>query len=144
MNIEKRSKLRVLLVDDENDILDLYASILASGDTGIANDGGTSEKARGGFFNTRELLPDFEYFDVDRCNQGNEAIDAVKKSLSDKSPYAMTFLDIRMPPGPDGLETAVELRRLDPQLNIIIITGYPEMPPLDIARLIPPLGRLVF
>ena len=79
-----------------------------------------------------------------RCNQGNEAVDAVKQSLLDERPYAMTLLDIRMPPGPDGLETAVELRKLDQLLNIVIVTAYPEIPPLDIARLIPPLGRLLF
>jgi len=144
MGDEKGAQLKILLVDDENDILDLYASILAPGDENSITKGSNSEKGRNNFFNTREFLPDFEHFEIDRCNQGNEAIDAVKKSLSDQRPYAMTFLDIRMPPGPDGLETAVELRRLDPYLNIIIITGYPEMPPLDIAKLIPPLGRLIF
>jgi two-component system cell cycle sensor histidine kinase/response regulator CckA len=144
MDNEKRVKLRVLLVDDEKDILDLYCNILAPGEENPINRRSSSERVGKGSFNIQELLPDFECFELDRCTQGTEAIDAVKKSLSEQQPYAMTFLDIRMPPGPDGLETAVELRRLDPYLNIIIITGYPEMPPLDIARLIPPLGRLIF
>jgi CheY-like chemotaxis protein len=147
MDNEKRVKLRALLVDDEKDILDLYCSILAPGDENPINRRSSSSSSEGvgkGSFNIQELLPDFECFEIDRYTQGTEAIDAVKKSLSEQRPYAMTFLDIRMPPGPDGLEVAVELRRLDPYLNIIIITGYPEMPPLDIARLIPPLGRLIF
>jgi CheY-like chemotaxis protein len=137
MDIEERSKLRILLVDDENDILDFYAEILAP-------NGEDHKRKTGGSLGIRKLLPDFEYFEIDRCNQGNDAVVAVKRSLADHRPYAITFMDIRMPPGPDGLETAVELRQLDPHLNIVIITGYPEMPPLDIARLIPPLGRLIF
>jgi two-component system cell cycle sensor histidine kinase/response regulator CckA len=144
MDIENGVKLRVLLVDDEKDILDLYCNILGPGDENLINRRSSSEEVGKGSFNIRELLPDFECFEIDRCTQATEAISAVKNSLSDQRPYAMIFLDIRMPPGPDGLETAIELRRLDPYLNIIIITGYPEMPPLDIARLIPPLGRLIF
>ncbi|MEN8142191.1 MAG: response regulator [Thermodesulfobacteriota bacterium] len=136
-------KLRVLLVDDENDILDLYCNIL-SHDSNLCKAAYGSEGSRDGFLDVRELLPDFERFETTRCNQGNEAIDAVKQSLADNHPYAITLLDIRMPPGPDGLETAVELRKLDPLLNIVIVTAYPELPPLDIARLIPPLGRLLF
>ena len=136
-------KLRVLLVDDENHLLDLYCNILAhenKSDEAPYGPAGTGD----GFLDVRQLLPDFERFEVTRCNQGNEAIEAVEQSLSEKLPYAIALLDIRMPPGPDGLETAVELRRLDPFINIVIVTAYPEIPPLDIARLIPPLGRLLF
>lgn len=142
MTIEPE-QLRVLLVDDENDILDLYCNILAH-DSKHCKAAYGSEVTGDGFLDVRKLLPDFERFEVTRCNQGNEAIEAVKQSLVDSSPYAITLLDIRMPPGPDGLETAVELRKLDPLLNIVIVTAYPEIPPLDIARLIPPLGRLLF
>ena len=53
MDIEERSKLRILLVDDENDILDLYANILAPNDDDKA--GAASS------LGIRKLLPDFEY-----------------------------------------------------------------------------------
>ncbi|MEJ2286756.1 MAG: HD domain-containing phosphohydrolase [Desulfobacterales bacterium] len=63
-------------------------------------------------------------FEVICCTQGDEAVDAVKKSIDDNPPYAVAFLDLNMPPGPDGQWTADEIQKLDPGINIIMVTGY--------------------
>ena len=93
---------RILAVDDDATILDLYKRILSPD-------------------NPRPAMPSFE---VKCCTQGDEAVDAVKISLEENTPYAVAFVDLNMPPGPDGQWTADEIHKLDPGVNIIMVTGY--------------------
>jgi len=58
------------------------------------------------------------------CQQGDEAVDAVKSSIEEDRPFSVAFIDIRMPPGPDGVWTAEHIRALDSNIEIVIITGY--------------------
>jgi len=69
-------------------------------------------------------LPTMPVFEVTCCTQGDEAVDMVANSLEDNKPFAVAFLDLNMPPGPDGQWTASEIHNLDPGINIIMVTGY--------------------
>ena len=93
---------RILVVDDDETVLDLYKSILCP----------------------TNPLPTLPTFEVECCTQGDQAVDAVKKSLDENKPFAVSFLDLNMPPGPDGQWTADEFQKLDPAINIIMVTGY--------------------
>jgi len=137
-----QSPLRILLADDEVGILDLYETILSiDGREPGPPDG--QERRLAAFYEGREPMPDLRCFATTRCQQGDEAVQEVEKSVREGNPFAMAFLDIRMPPGPDGIWVAAEIRKLDPLLNIVMVTAYPEMPPLDMARRVPPLGRFL-
>jgi diguanylate cyclase (GGDEF)-like protein len=79
-------------------------------------------------------------FDVVAHSQGEAAIGAVQESIAAGAPFSIAFLDIRMPPGLDGIETARRIRAIDPDLNIVIVTGSTgpeidnlgaEVPPAD-------------
>ena len=50
----------------------------------------------------------------------------VKQSLAESRPFAMAFLDVRMPPGWDGVETAARLWEVCPDLQIVICTAYSD------------------
>jgi len=133
--------LRILMADDEDSILDIYESILTiDGEEQEAS--ARREKRLAAFYEGRQPLPDLRCFQSTRCHQSEEAVRAAAAVEAGK-PYAMVFLDIRMPPGPDGVWAAEEIRKLDPLVNIIMVTAYPEMPPRDIARRVPPLGRFL-
>ncbi len=93
---------RILAVDDDATVRDLYSGILKANNTGSA-------------------IPNFE---VTCCSQGDEAVEAVKRSFHEDSPYAVAFLDLNMPPGPDGEWTAEEIHNLDPRINTVLVTGY--------------------
>ena len=93
---------RILAVDDDATILDLYKRILSPD-------------------NSRPTTPSFE---VKCCTQGDEAVDTVRISLEENTPYAVAFVDFNMPPGPDGQWTADEIQKLDQGINIIMVTGY--------------------
>ena len=93
---------RILAVDDDATVRELYQGILKSNSQPAA-------------------LPDFT---VTCCSQGDEAVEAVKRSFKEDAPYAVAFLDLSMPPGPDGEWTAEEIHKLDPCINTVVVTGY--------------------
>jgi HD-GYP domain-containing protein (c-di-GMP phosphodiesterase class II) len=68
--------------------------------------------------------PAMPNFELTCCAQGDEAVDAVKRSFEENAPYAVAFLDLNMPPGPDGEWTAEEIHNLDPRINTVVVTGY--------------------
>ena len=96
-------KYRILAVDDDAVILDLYEQIL---DSDAKRDSKTVE------------------FELDCCSQGKEAVEAVWLSQEFNQPYAVIFLDLKMPPGPDGEWTARQILKLDPYTNIVLVSGF--------------------
>jgi two-component system NtrC family sensor kinase len=65
-------------------------------------------------------------FDIDSAYQGQEGLAKVEAALSAGRPYALAFVDMRMPPGWDGLETIEHLWRADPRLQIVICTAFTD------------------
>jgi diguanylate cyclase (GGDEF)-like protein/PAS domain S-box-containing protein len=65
-------------------------------------------------------------FEMDSAYQGAEALDKVEASLGSGVPYAMAFIDMRMPPGWDGVETVERLWQADPRLQIVFCTAYSD------------------
>jgi two-component system, NtrC family, sensor kinase len=65
-------------------------------------------------------------FELDSAYQGLEGVAKVEASVRAGRPYAMAFVDMRMPPGLDGVETIERLWRIDPQLQIVICTAYSD------------------
>ncbi len=65
-------------------------------------------------------------FPVDSAYQGQEGLEMVKKAVAEGRPYAMAFVDVRMPPGWDGVETTIQLWKSAPDLQIVICTAYSD------------------
>ena len=63
-------------------------------------------------------------FQVDGALQGRDGLEMLKKGIEEGYPYTIAFVDMRMPPGWDGLETIENLWKADPELQIIICTAY--------------------
>jgi two-component system sensor histidine kinase/response regulator len=66
------------------------------------------------------------HFTVDSAHQGREGLGLVQKAAADNRPYAVAFVDVRMPPGWDGVETTLELWKVAPDLQIVICTAYSD------------------
>jgi signal transduction histidine kinase/CheY-like chemotaxis protein len=64
-------------------------------------------------------------FTVDKAANGMEGLELVKKSIIDGTPYAVIFLDMRMP-GWDGMETAEQIRKFDTKAEIIFVTAFSD------------------
>ncbi|MET0384086.1 MAG: PAS-domain containing protein [Burkholderiaceae bacterium] len=65
-------------------------------------------------------------FDVHSAMQGADALKMVKEALVRECPFAVAFVDMRMPPGWDGVETIERLWAVDPNLQIVICTAYSD------------------
>src|SRR3546814_14148419 len=75
-------------------------------------------------------------------NQGEAAVQIVSSSRDRGLPFSAAFLDVRMPPGINGLEAAVKIREIDARLPIVIVTAYTDIQTIDLAKQIPPADRL--
>ncbi len=67
-----------------------------------------------------------EAFELDSAYQGQEGLAKLEQSLESGLPYAMAFVDMRMPPGWDGVKTIEHLWRVDPRLQVVICTAYSD------------------
>ena len=103
MTDKPTSEYRILAVDDDPAILELYQQIL---------DSESKQDSKSAVF------------ELDCCSQGKEAVEAVRLSLEFNQSYAVIFLDLNMPPGPDGEWTAQQIQQLDPYTNIVIVSSF--------------------
>lgn len=71
---------------------------------------------------SNRTIPEFK---VDKAANGIEGLKMVKKAIEDGNPYAVIFLDMRMP-GWDGVETAVHIRQWESKAEIIFVTAYSD------------------
>ena len=83
-------------------------------------------------------------FEVHTRNQGEAAVEAVKAAIDAGQPYSIVFIDIRLPPGQDGLTSAKQIRELDPNVNIVIVTGSLSIDPDNLGKEIPPADKVFF
>ena len=134
---------RVLVVDDDQALIDEYMRCLSEDfdpDLGTTTLGDLEKVLFGEETNEKGAA----MFDVQSRNQGEAAVDAVTDAIKTGSPYSIVFLDIRMPPGIDGIETARRIRELDANVNIVIVTGSLSLEPEDLGAEIPPSDKIFF
>jgi diguanylate cyclase (GGDEF)-like protein len=75
-------------------------------------------------------------YEMDSAYQGQEGVALVQQALAEGRPYAMAFVDMRMPPGWDGLETIERLWAIDPDVQIVICSAHSDYDWTDVvARL---------
>ena len=115
-----RANRRILIVDDTASIHQDFRKILCADEHGAPS----LDTLESALFGT--TAPVRQAFDLDSAYQGQEALALVKKALDAHSPYAMVFIDMRMPPGWDGLHTIEQLWEADPNLQIALCTAYSD------------------
>ncbi|MFZ6756201.1 EAL domain-containing protein [Undibacterium sp. Ji50W] len=111
---------RILLIDDMPPIHEDFRKILV-GDSPVSE----LDDVEAMLFGTKADTS-FVGFELDSAYQGQDGMEMVQKSLDANLPYAMAFIDMRMPPGWDGVETTERLWQLDPRLQIVICTAYSD------------------
>ena len=112
--------LRILLVDDMPSIHEDFRKILAP--PVITTDLDADEAL---LFGEATGAPSVG-FEMDSAYQGVEALEKVRTALLAGLPYAMAFIDMRMPPGWDGVETVEHLWLADPRLQIVFCTAFSD------------------
>jgi len=112
---------RVLLVDDNASIHEDFKSILAENSAQAAVS--SMEEI---LFEEHDPAEPPVSFEMDSAFQGQEALELVKRSVGEKRPYALAFVDIRMPPGWDGIETIARIWEVDPEIQMVVCTAYAD------------------
>jgi diguanylate cyclase len=123
---------RILVIDDNPDIHGDFRKLIGGG-PGDAGTLAAAELALLGESSPSNMNLGFE---VDSAFQGQEGVARVQQALDEGRPYAMAFVDMRMPPGWDGLETIEHLWAIDPDVQIVICSAHSDYNWTDVvARL---------
>jgi CheY-like chemotaxis protein len=65
-------------------------------------------------------------YEIDAALQGAEALEMVMRAARDRRPYAVVFVDMRMPPGWDGVETIERILKVTPRVELCICSAYSD------------------
>ena len=121
-NMPAEKNRRILIIDDNRAIHNDFRKILAPNTTaGVALDTAEAE-----LFGSPTNAVRKTQYEIDSAYQGREGVMLAAKALEAGRPYAMAFVDVRMPPGWDGVETTGKLWEMDPNLQIVICTAYSD------------------
>jgi EAL domain-containing protein (putative c-di-GMP-specific phosphodiesterase class I)/ActR/RegA family two-component response regulator len=119
----KASERRILLIDDSPAIHADFRKVLpcTPKDTIDLEDVETAV-----FGDTLTTVPARRPFQIDSAFQGQQGVELVLRSLQERHPYALAFVDVRMPPGLDGIETVKRIWELDPDIQIVLCTAHSD------------------
>ena len=121
---------RILVIDDNPAIHNDIRKILARPEPGATS----LEDAETLLFGETVEEDKRIFFEIDSAFQGQEGLELVKRALEAKNPYALAFVDVRMPPGWDGIETISRIWEVYPELQVVICTAYSDYSWEDITR----------
>jgi CheY-like chemotaxis protein len=129
---------RVLVVDDQPAIHEDFRKILVGDAEPVELD--AMEAA---VFGSRSPEPRRIRFDMDSAYQGAEAIEKIRRARADMRPYALVFVDVRMPPGFDGVETLARIFDDDQDIQAVLCTAYADWSWSAVAERIDNEGRFL-
>ena len=130
---------RILVIDDNRSIHDDFRKILAPPQA--ADD--SLHAAEAALFGSAITTRQPETFTIDAASQGEEGLQMVKSALAEGNPYAMAFVDVRMPPGWDGIETTRQIWQVCPDMQIVICTAYADCSWSEVQEQIKPRDRML-
>ncbi len=139
--------MRILVIDDEPAMHEAYRRTfeerLALAD--VAGLDALAAELFGKSEHSLAIAPDhLSKFEVSYAEQGLDGLRLVAEANATGEPFQVAFVDVRMPPGIDGKETAKRIREIDPDINLVIVTGYSDHSAIDIAKVAPPVDKLFY
>ena len=147
MTTPSRQPIRVLIVDDEQPVRESYRRILMNPVESTDRNERLDMRAR--LFQKGGKAPPVQArpatgFDAIFCDGAEAAVESVREACAQGRPFAVVFLDMRMPPGPDGVWAAERIRALDPDAEIVLCTAFSDVDPREISRRVPPEDKLFY
>ena len=136
-----RQPQRILVIDDDQDVWRAYQLVLTPE---TVSSGISAEKIN------RLLSPGMDHdpatanFSLSFATQGQEGYLMVEEAARKKDPFSLAFIDVRMPPGWNGMETAKRISALDPEIELVIVTAYSDHSIEEIVRAVGSSEKLLF
>lgn len=140
MNMPPVDRIRVLIADDDENILQCYRT--AFGDNHPNDYVETLSSLEAELFDAQPESEAAPRFDIVACSQGGDAISLAAEATREGRPFDVVILDVRMPPGIDGVEAGSRIRQLDPDVEIVFVTGFADLTMSELARRVPPPVKL--
>ena len=113
---------RILIIDDNRAIHDDFRKILSP--TRLTNS--VLNAMEDALFGNAEPDIEVDAFEISSAYQGVDAVRLVSEALSAGQPFAMAFVDVRMPPGIDGVETIRSIWETAPGTQVVICSAYSD------------------
>jgi CheY-like chemotaxis protein len=134
---------KLLVVDDDLGVIAAYRLVLErSADPQTLQHMFGLEALETELFGTEPV--EEQQWRVTFLDQGAEAVKAVRWAVDDNDPFTAIFLDVRMPPGIDGYEAAEQIRKIDPNAHIVIVTGFSDYTYNDFLEVAGPESKLTY
>ena len=127
------NKFRIIIIDDNPHIHEDFIKILTLNKSeknldDIESKLFTDDSAKQPETNSDAGVSEIEkpIFEIDTAIQGQEGVEKIRFALEEGRPYALAFVDIRMPPGWDGVETIKHIWKIDKDIQVVICTAYSD------------------
>jgi CheY-like chemotaxis protein len=124
----------ILVIDDNHAIHEDFRKILSITKTASSK----LEDFESVFFGAAAAGDEGPRFQIDSAYQGQDGLQLIRQAAQENRPYPMAFVDMRMPPGWDGIETIARIWNEYPDLQVVICTAYSDYSP---AEMLKKLGR---
>ena len=118
--MDMKNEFRILIIDDNPAIHQDFLKILAANALTELDQMGVE------LFNKEKAAIKLPHFNIDTASQGQEGVKLIQTAIDLKRPYSLAFVDIRMPPGWDGIETIKRIWDIDKDIQIVICTAYSD------------------
>ena len=130
---------RILVIDDNLAIHEDFRKILAT--TTVSSD--ELDQAGASLFDEAPVAVHGESFELRFADQGEAGFHLAEQAVAAGTPYALAFVDMRMPPGWDGLQTIEQIGKADPDIQVVICTAFSDHPWHEIAARLGKTDRLL-
>ncbi len=121
---ERNFDFGILVIDDNTEIHHDFIKILTK--TTSAVDEISNQLFGSSKIDTNAPNIALPHFKIDTATQGQEGVKRIGQAIKENNPYALAFVDIRMPPGWDGVETIKHIWELDKDIQVVICTAYSD------------------
>ena len=135
----KQLNRRILVVDDNPRIHNDFRKILDGSDW----NGTALDMDEAALFDSEHVKTDMAPFELSFAFQGQEALSMVEAACAEDRPFTVAFVDVRMPPGWDGIETLEQIVQVDSEIQLVICTAFTDYSPFDILRRLGRSDRLL-
>src|ERR1700688_2882141 len=115
---------RILIIDDNASIHLDFRKVLGAKDEHSAQ--AALDVLEANLFGDAVVAAARPNFDIDSAHQGQEGVAMAHQALVEGRPYAMAFVDMRTPPGWDGLQTIERLWATDPDVQVVICSAHTD------------------
>ncbi len=138
--MELTKNRRILVIDDNPSVQEDFRRVLEFHSQARSESLAAKEEI---LFGESDSVRIAEEFSVSAAYQGEQGLDMIVQSRRENSPYAVAFVDVRMPPGIDGIETIERIMPADPEIQLVICSAYSDYSARDIMNRLGVSDRLL-